>query len=123
MIGPQCRVAINQHAPVVIARIGLAHMGRVGTEKYHVSWLSDHGNRFMARWINQWSGTLVMIAQPAEEIGLGAQAMLAAMQYGPKAGRKQGGGKGTWKGGGGGGEAGGGKGRERWTDLATRWEN
>lgn len=30
---------------------------------------------------DQWSGTLIMIAQPAEEIGLGAQAMLADGLY------------------------------------------
>ena len=53
MISPRCRVAVNEHSPVVIARIGLAHMGRVGTKKYHVSWLSDHGNGFVVRWINQ----------------------------------------------------------------------
>ena len=58
MISPRFRVAINEHSPVVIARIGLAHMGRVGTKNYHVSWLSDHGNGFMARWINQRGGVL-----------------------------------------------------------------
>ena len=58
MIGPRRRVAIDQHAPVVIARIGLAHMGRVRSKKYYISGLSDHGNGFMARWINQWGGVL-----------------------------------------------------------------
>ncbi|MEO0786609.1 MAG: amidohydrolase, partial [Pseudomonadota bacterium] len=37
--------------------------------------------RAMAQRTDEWSGTLVMILQPAEEIGLGAQAMLADGLY------------------------------------------
>ena len=51
MIGSRYGVAINESSPVVIARIGLAHMGRTRAKKYHVSRLSDHGNGFMARYL------------------------------------------------------------------------
>ena len=43
------------------------------------SWIGTA--RALAARKDQWSGTLVMIAQPAEEIGLGAQAMLADGLY------------------------------------------
>jgi amidohydrolase len=41
----------------------------------HVTWLLGVA-RFMAQNRNLWSGTLVLYAQPAEEVGLGAQAMV-----------------------------------------------
>src|SRR5947209_7860631 len=37
--------------------------------------------RALATLKDQWSGTLVFIGQPAEEIGVGARAMLAAGLY------------------------------------------
>ncbi len=41
----------------------------------HVTWLLGLA-KAMVELKNEWSGTLVLYAQPAEEIGLGAQAML-----------------------------------------------
>jgi amidohydrolase len=41
----------------------------------HVTWLLGVA-RFMAQNKGLWSGTLVLYAQPAEEVGLGAQAMV-----------------------------------------------
>jgi amidohydrolase len=41
----------------------------------HVTWLLGTA-RAMARMKSAWSGTLVVYAQPAEEVGLGAQAMV-----------------------------------------------
>lgn len=37
--------------------------------------------RLLAARRGEWSGTLVMVAQPAEEMGLGARAMLADGLY------------------------------------------
>ncbi|QWZ78100.1 amidohydrolase [Aeromonas sp. FDAARGOS 1419] len=41
----------------------------------HVTWLLGMANT-MAKMTAKWSGTLVVYAQPAEEVGLGAQAMV-----------------------------------------------
>jgi hippurate hydrolase len=54
-------------------------MHACGHDTHMASWVGALRN--LAAMKNQWSGTLVMIAQPAEEVGLGAQAMLADGLY------------------------------------------
>ena len=54
-------------------------MHACGHDIHMTSWIGTA--RALAARKDQWSGTLVMIAQPAEEIGLGAQAMLADGLY------------------------------------------
>ncbi len=54
-------------------------MHACGHDIHMTSWIGTARRLAAAR--DQWSGTLVMIAQPAEEIGLGAQAMLADGLY------------------------------------------
>lgn len=50
-------------------------MHACGHDVHMTSWLGTA--RQMAARTDEWSGTLVMIAQPAEELGLGAPAMLS----------------------------------------------
>lgn len=50
-------------------------MHACGHDVHMTSWVGTARNLAARR--DEWSGTLIMIAQPAEEIGLGAQAMLA----------------------------------------------
>jgi len=50
-------------------------MHACGHDTHMTSWVGTA--RRMAAMRSQWSGTLVMIAQPGEEIGAGARAMLA----------------------------------------------
>ena len=50
-------------------------MHACGHDIHMTSWIGTA--RELVAHKDEWSGTLVMIAQPAEEIGLGAQAMLA----------------------------------------------
>ena len=54
-------------------------MHACGHDIHMTSWIGTA--RALAARKDEWSGTLVMIAQPAEEIGLGAQAMLADGLY------------------------------------------
>lgn len=54
-------------------------MHACGHDIHMTSWIGTA--RALAARRDEWSGTLVMIAQPAEEIGLGAQAMLADGLY------------------------------------------
>lgn len=54
-------------------------MHACGHDIHMTSWIGTA--RRLAAAKDQWSGTLVMIAQPAEEIGLGARAMLADGLY------------------------------------------
>ncbi len=54
-------------------------MHACGHDIHMTSWIG--AARALAARKDEWSGTLVMIAQPAEEIGLGAQAMLADGLY------------------------------------------
>ncbi|MEQ9435072.1 amidohydrolase [Hyphomonas sp.] len=54
-------------------------MHACGHDVHMTSWVGT-ARELIARK-NKWKGTLVMIAQPAEEIGLGAQAMLADGLY------------------------------------------
>ncbi|MEO1029246.1 MAG: amidohydrolase [Pseudomonadota bacterium] len=54
-------------------------MHACGHDIHMTSWLGTARN--MAARKSDWSGTLVMIAQPAEELGLGAPAMLADGLY------------------------------------------
>jgi len=49
-------------------------MHACGHDTHMTSWIGTA--RRMAAMKNEWSGTLVMIAQPGEEIGVGAEAML-----------------------------------------------
>lgn len=88
--GPTVMLRADMDGLPVIEQTGLAYASKVravaqnGTETgvMHACGHDTH----MASWIgtaqllsdrrNEWSGTLVMILQPAEEIGLGAKAML-----------------------------------------------
>ena len=54
-------------------------MHACGHDVHMTSWLGTA--RALVAQKSKWKGTLVMIAQPAEEIGLGAQAMLADGLY------------------------------------------
>lgn len=54
-------------------------MHACGHDTHMTSWIATA--RRMAAMKDRWSGTLVMIAQPAEEIGAGARAMLADGLY------------------------------------------
>ena len=54
-------------------------MHACGHDTHMTSWIATA--RRMAAMKGEWSGTLVMIAQPAEEIGAGARAMLADGLY------------------------------------------
>jgi hippurate hydrolase len=54
-------------------------MHACGHDTHMATWIG--AARRLAGSKNQWSGTLVMIAQPAEEIGSGAKAMLADGLY------------------------------------------
>ena len=54
-------------------------MHACGHDTHMTAWIATA--RLMAERRAQWSGTLVMIGQPAEEIGLGARAMLADGLY------------------------------------------
>lgn len=54
-------------------------MHACGHDTHMASWVGTANN--LARMKDRWSGTLVMIAQPAEEKGLGAKAMLDAGLY------------------------------------------
>ncbi|GAA0439967.1 amidohydrolase [Microbacterium terregens] len=54
-------------------------MHACGHDTHMASWVGTLRN--LSAMKGQWSGTLVMIAQPAEEVGLGAQAMLADGLY------------------------------------------
>ncbi len=56
-----------------------AVMHACGHDTHMVAWVGTA--RRLAAIKSQWSGTLVMIAQPAEEIGSGAKAMLEAGLY------------------------------------------
>lgn len=55
------------------ADVGVAHA--CGHDIHMAAWMETA--RIMAKARNRWSGTLVMIGQPAEELGGGAHAMLA----------------------------------------------
>jgi len=54
-------------------------MHACGHDTHMTAWIEIA--RLMAARKSEWSGTLVMIGQPAEEIGLGARAMLADGLY------------------------------------------
>jgi amidohydrolase len=54
-------------------------MHACGHDTHMTSWVGTLNN--LARMKDRWAGTLVMIAQPAEEKGLGAKAMLDAGLY------------------------------------------
>jgi hippurate hydrolase len=55
------------------ADVGVAHA--CGHDIHMASWMATA--QIMAKARNRWHGTLVLIAQPAEEFGAGADAMLA----------------------------------------------
>jgi len=54
-------------------------MHACGHDTHMTAWIETA--RLLAARRDQWSGTLVMIAQPAEELGLGSRAMLADGLY------------------------------------------
>ena len=54
-------------------------MHACGHDTHMTAWIETA--RLLSARRSQWSGTLVMIAQPAEEIGMGARAMLADGLY------------------------------------------
>jgi len=88
--GPVVLVRADMDALPVAERTGLAHASEVvdttwsgvengvmhacGHDVHMTSWVGTA--RALAARRDEWSGTLVMILQPAEELGLGAQAML-----------------------------------------------
>ena len=56
--------------------LDVAVMHACGHDIHMASWLGTA--RILASNKNRWSGTLMMVGQPAEEVGLGARAMLQA---------------------------------------------
>lgn len=74
-------VAEKTGKPYASVATGLNHLGETqpimhacGHDVHMTSWVGAARRLSAAR--DQWRGTLVMIAQPAEELGLGAKAML-----------------------------------------------
>lgn len=89
--GPTVLIRADMDALPVAEQTGLAHASEViattwtgvengvmhacGHDVHMTTWMGTAERLVAAK--DKWSGTLVMILQPAEEIGLGAQAMLA----------------------------------------------
>ena len=79
--GPVLMLRADMDALPVTERTGLAHASRTpglmhacGHDTHMTGWIGTA--RRLAALKASWSGTLVMIGQPAEEIGSGARAML-----------------------------------------------
>lgn len=89
--GPTVLIRADMDALPVAERTGVPHASKVvdetwtgvtngvmhacGHDIHMTSWVGTARNLIAAK--DEWSGTLVMIAQPAEELGNGAQAMIA----------------------------------------------
>ena len=89
--GPTVLIRADMDALPVAERTGVPHDSKVvdetwtgvtngvmhacGHDIHMTSWVGTARNLIAAK--DEWSGTLVMIAQPAEELGNGAQAMIA----------------------------------------------
>jgi hippurate hydrolase len=89
--GPTVLIRADMDALPVAERTGVPHASKVvdetwtgvtngvmhacGHDIHMTSWVGTARNLIAAT--DEWSGTLVMIAQPAEELGNGAQAMIA----------------------------------------------
>ena len=92
--GPQILYRTDMDALPMWEKTGLDYMSKVevpyqggmvgtmhscGHDMHMATWVGTA--RSMAQMKDQWSGTLMMIAQPAEEIGQGARMMLEAGLY------------------------------------------
>ena len=64
---------------VSLAGVESGIMHACGHDTHMTAWIET--GRLLAARRGEWSGTLVMIAQPAEELGLGARAMLKEGLY------------------------------------------
>ena len=89
--GPTVLIRADMDALPVSERTGVPHASQVidetwtgvtngvmhacGHDIHMTSWVGTARNLIAAK--DEWSGTLIMIAQPAEELGNGAQAMIA----------------------------------------------
>ena len=89
--GPTVLIRADMDALPVAERTGVPHASKVvdetwtgvtngvmhacGHDIHMTSWVGTARNLIAAK--DEWSGTLIMIAQPAEELGNGAQAMIA----------------------------------------------
>jgi len=89
--GPTVLIRADMDALPVAERTGVPHASRIidetwtgvtngvmhacGHDIHMTSWVGTARNLIAAK--DDWSGTLIMIAQPAEELGNGAQAMIA----------------------------------------------
>ncbi|MCR9079717.1 MAG: amidohydrolase [Hyphomonadaceae bacterium] len=89
--GPTVLIRADMDALPVAERTGVPHASQVvdetwtgvtngvmhacGHDIHMTSWVGTARNLIAAK--DDWSGTLIMIAQPAEELGNGAQAMIA----------------------------------------------
>ena len=89
--GPTVLIRADMDALPVAERTGVPHASQIidetwtgvtngvmhacGHDIHMTSWIGTARNLIAAK--DDWSGTLIMIAQPAEELGNGAQAMIA----------------------------------------------
>ncbi|MEM7329522.1 MAG: amidohydrolase [Pseudomonadota bacterium] len=89
--GPTVLIRADMDALPVAERTGVAHASQIvdetwtgvsngvmhacGHDIHMTSWVGTARDLIAAK--DQWSGTLIMIAQPAEELGNGAKAMIA----------------------------------------------
>ena len=80
--GPTVLVRTDMDALPVLEKTGLAYASKVrarGHDMHMTCWIGTA--RTLAALKDRWQGTLVFIAQPAEEIGTGARKMLADGLY------------------------------------------